>query len=296
MKKHLPDLYVMAISALAACMTLFWWQSQQTIASLQTQNQRFHATLENLVEREVTLLQMRYEEMNWDIVEEVENQNKITNVGMKDTLLILRTQTECLMEELEKGRVTKGVMVQHHQWLYDLLAAAVPSYEEKFSPFPDRPLLSSVEQKLMLLQWGGEVLGLLNLRLGPTHCGFGSTLNPSLAQSQDSSMTTVIWGDTLKREVRLGLNFEPYYFSRQRTHITFFTSLGHIRQGIPKVRPATLEIPTNDLLAAGENERILTFHLHAVFKNVFGGITSLQPKPFRLRIVRPATTAYSPPN
>ena len=274
----LPNLFAALLAITAGLLFHQNWNLHQTNSSL---NQALKK--QNLQVREQQLALMK--EMREDVKEEMLNMGIFRNEGLLDTLTSIRNWTDSLFQADEisqkdldayKAKLNRIISSQIRNQNYDALSGEM--LDRSFAI--DEAVLEYTKSYLLACE--KEVLWLLNTRLGLAICNWVLPLHIEISPMSKS----VVLGDTLKQKLNIyskeghHLLYYPHSFRS-----SFSTSMGSIKEN--RLGEIILSIPTDDLLASGEESREITYMITAHIPKASGGYRSFSKEDSFL-LVRPS--------
>ena len=266
-RRQFPALFVALLSGALALLLLAYWQLYRQHAQLKATNQ---VLLEQL-DQEVAFRQSSNEyllgSMKAEVRDEIENQGKKTNEGLLDSLPAFHEITLDMMDSA----------LTQEDW--DHWAGELSNIWDKHqlpdekieNPFVEMLSADTTVLKLRLLRWEREVFRVIGWRLGTTRC-WGGKLNFACGLVNEP---TVMYGDTMVADLYFWRADEITFYT-ERTPITYQSSIGEVVPISLNSHLPQLIIPTEGLLAVGEEERLIQFEVTARVAKPWGGYETHQ--------------------
>jgi len=260
MRKHIPTFFIILITAFAAVMTLLWTQTQQQVASRDM-------TLQQVVERQLDANEDFLNSMRYAVEEEIENQLKIDNKGLQDTLPLVHENTLRLVQD---SLTNLNALYRWRETLMTWGQLSILNPEQQFILSTDGLGESPLQNANLLALWEEEFFSLQNERLGTSVC----FLDRAVIEAHETGSHTVSLGDTLMLRVSFAVyGSAPIVESVLPVEVK--TSLGYLT---PKEDRnfRTLVVPTKGLLAPGEQSKNLEIKLTGKLMRATGGYEKLE--------------------
>ena len=275
MRTYLPTLFVILLSVFAAVMSVQSWQVRSENTQLAAQQQSLLADISIQVSFRKQVNDDLLGAMLEEIEEEIQNENKLTNQGLADTIQAVHERLESLLEEPSLNQAQLDAFGDFLREIYafnhiDQESLGLLTLSEPFPPF-------LAQQRLILLEWEQTLLESLNMRLGMIYF-YGSYSQVTILPQ---ALPEVKVGDDFGAELLIKAGG---WSLPQSNNITHEVSMGKVTyRRHRKERTAWLTIPTTNLLPAGEDSRLIRYTVHTTLPKVTGGFSVMETEgEFRL--------------
>lgn len=269
--RHLPSLFVILLSTLAATMTLLWWEGRQARQALANQNEALLAEIAQEVAFRQTANGQLLGEMHQFIENEVLLHDDRKNDGLHDTLTQIHEQALALLGE---HQADPSALRDWHQELQAILAASVSFVSDLPTHLVEPPdaIDSPDLHNLYVLRTEWNVLSILIQKLGTAGC----TLPRALTVVMPDTIPTIPLGRPFKAHLFVtGSDWQQISLHNRYHHHTTMGSIQRDASGDP--RPLLL-IPTEDLLAPGRQKRLIPFTITTRLPRATGGHEVIETK------------------